>query len=226
MQLIKGIEQPVYAFKPDGSKELMSATQAIQAGIKTMTPVTGKEVGEDTMLTNRLGDVRQKLARYEQAMQKDISAKEKGNLAALLDAQKLRIGAFGTEFPVARFDAAMNAENLKDLSPAARDQLVAYRNMREALVGYNRVLSGSARSGEKQFEVSEQTIPDPSTADRDMASRSFRDFRENLGVVGQGLPRIPGVKSPEEIESQVTNPATSQPKKSTSKAAKYGVEIP
>ncbi len=103
-----------------------------------------------------------------------------------------------------RFDAMLQSENLRSLSPAARDQLVAYRNALEALTGYSRVLTGSGRSSDKTMELQAQTLPDPSITDRDFAMRSLNAFRQNLQVVGQGLPNIPGVKTPDEWEQDVT----------------------
>jgi hypothetical protein len=206
-QAIEGTVKPVYAYDPKtNSTSLMSQTDAQQAGLKSITPVTEKEVRDDTMLINRLSDVRQKIARYEQSLQQPVNSKDQGNMAALLDSEKLRIGAFGTEFPAARFDAVLNKENLQSLSPSARDQIVAYRNVREAIVGYQRVLSGSGKSSDKALELNEQTMPDPAIADHDFATRSINQFKENLKIVGQGLPNIPGVKTPEQWENEITQP--------------------
>lgn len=204
-QMIQGMTEPVYAYLPNGQKQLMSKTEALQGGVRTMVPVSETAIANDTMLINRLSDVRQKIAQYEQSLQKPVSAKDKGNMAALLDQEHLK-GPFGIEFPTGRFDAALNAENLRGLSPNARDQLVAYRNAREALVGYNRVLSGSGKSSDTSLQLNEQTMPDPSITDRDYSARSIGAFKQNLEVVGQGLPKIPGVSSPEEWERQVTQP--------------------
>lgn len=206
-QAIEGMTKPVYAFAPDGSKSLMSQTDAMKAGVKTMVPVTEKALSDDTMLINRLGDVRQKIARYEQSMQTEISDKDRGNMAALISHSGFKVGAFGTEIPMDRLNAALQAENLQGLSPAARTQLVAYKNAMEAMVGYQRVLSGSGRSSEQAMNLNIGTLPDPSISDKAMAKESFGQFKENLGIVGQGLPKIPGIKSPEEVERQVTQPA-------------------
>ena len=203
---MEGMAKPVYAFNPQtNSKDLMSQSEAIARGIKVMTPVTGKEVSDDTMLINRLGDVHQKIAEYQQALQKPIDAKDQGNLAALLGTQGVKLGAFGTEIPMDRVNAALSKENLSGLSANARDQLVAYRNAREALTGYTRVLSGSGRSSDKTLELQEQTLPIPSITDPDFSKRSLDAFRQNLQVVGQGLPNIPGIKSPEQWEQEITN---------------------
>lgn len=228
MQLIKGIEQPVYAFHPDGTKELMSSTDAIKAGLHTMMPVGAKEVSDDTMLINRLGDVRQKISQYEQNLAnlgKTVSSKDQGNIAGLLDKGGFKVGAFGTELPMSRLNAALDKENIKGLSEDAKKLLVSYYNARESMQGYQRVLSGSGRSNEKAMELNLDALPNPATTDSDFAAESMKQFRQNLQVVGQGLPKIPGVKSPEEFEAQATGSSSANAQKKT-KASKYGVEIP
>ncbi len=205
-QLVEGMEKPVYAFVPqkDGTvaKQLMSATDALQAGIKTMMPVGAKEVSDDTMLINRLGDVHQKIAQYEQNLQNlgtTISSKDQGNIAALLGKQSFKLGAFGSELPVDRLNAALDKENIKGLSPDAKKLLVSYYNARESMQGYSRVLSGSGRSNEMAMQLNLDALPNPGTTDKPTAQESLTQFKQNLGVVGQGLPKIPGVKSPEEF---------------------------
>ena len=207
------MEKPVYAMDANGGKTLMSATDALQlraqGKVTTMLPVYEKQVGDDIMLNNRLGDVRQKIAQYEQVMQKDLSSSDKGNIAGLLGTKGLKLGAFGTELPLDRVNAALNAENIKNLSPQGRDALIAYRNAREAMLGYQKVLSGSSRSSDRVFEINDQTLPDPSITDKDFTARSIQAFKQNLHVVGQGLPTIPGVKSPDQIEKEAAPPTPS-----------------
>jgi hypothetical protein len=206
-QLVEGLAHPVYAVQPDGTKKLMSETTAIQSGLRTMLPVTAKEVGDDTMLINRLGDVHQKIAQYEQNLAnlgKTVTPGEQGNIAGLIDSDKFKVGAFGTEVPVNRLNALLDRENLSGLSSDARKLLVSYYNARESIVGYQRVLAGSARGGEKQMDLNLDTLPNPGVADASFAAEGIKQFKQNLRVVGQGLPQIPGVKSPEEIEREVT----------------------
>jgi hypothetical protein len=208
-QLIEGIAQPVYAIGPNGQKVLMSKTDAIQQGIRSMLPVTEKEVGDDTMLINRLGDVRQKIARYDQALQAPLSDADRGNIAGLIGKDKLKVGAFGSELPVDRLNSMLASENIRNLSENGKKALIAYYNARESMSGYQRVLSGSGRSSDTTMELNLDALPNPATADPEYSKESLKQFRENLDVVGQGLPKIPGVKSPEEIERQVTQPAAS-----------------
>lgn len=211
-QAVEGMAKPVYAMDATGKKVLMSQTDALKAGSKVILPVNEKQVGDDIMLNNRLGDVRQKIAQYEQVMQNDLSSSDKGNIAGLLGTKGLKLGAFGTELPLDRVNAALSEENLKGLSSQGRDALIAYRNAREAMLGYQKVLNGSSRSSDKVYEINDQTLPDPSISDKDFTARSIRAFKQNLHVVGQGLPTIPGVKSPDEIEQEATAPAPTTPK--------------
>jgi hypothetical protein len=209
-QLIQGMTEPVYAYVQQAGgqpqKTLMSKTDALQAGIKTMLPVTEKEVGEDTMLINRLSDVHQKISRYENAMQNwNMNASDRAAVQRLTQSDKFKLGIWGAEVPVDEFNKAIDQLHIKNLSGPARDALVAYYNAHEAMVGYNRVLSGSGKSSDKALQLQGDTLPDISTADHDMATRGFRDFKENLNVVGQGLPSIPGVKSPEEWDASPTS---------------------
>src|SRR5262249_34385211 len=77
-----------------------------------------------------------------------------------------------------------------------------YYNAREALTGYNRVLTGSGRSSEKTLELQLQTLPDPAISDDSYAAKSLNAFKQNLTVVDQGIPHIPGIKHPSDWEQQ------------------------
>jgi hypothetical protein len=154
--------------------------------------------------------VHQKLTEYEQALQKPVSPADKRNMAALLGTDVKAVGGtsiggihFGGTIPMDRINQVFDSGALNDLSSNARDQLIAYRNMREALVGYKTVLSGSSRGSDKQMELLDQAIPIPSITNADYSTRALNAFRGNLRVVGQGLPTLPGIKSPQQIEQEV-----------------------
>ncbi|MGH9505227.1 MAG: hypothetical protein ACRD20_20430 [Terriglobales bacterium] len=212
-QLVEGMGKSVYAFNPDGSRELMSQTDALKKGL-TMVPVTEKNVGDDIQLVNRLGDVRQKLARYEQSLSNigtSVNSVDQSNLAALIGKDSLKVdlkgGAFGTELPMSRVNALLQKENISNLSDDAKKLLVSYYNARESMQGYQRVLSGTGRANEKAMELNLDALPNPGTSDKAYAGEALKQFRENLGIVGQGLPKIPGIKSPEQIESEAASSA-------------------
>lgn len=208
-QLVEGMEKPVWALDAQGNRTLMSATDAIKSGVRTMVPTNDKDVTDAIMLNNRLGDVRQKIARYEQALGglgTTVSAADQGNIAALIGKGAVKVGAFGTELPMDRLNAALQKENISGLSDDAKKLLVSYYNARESMQGYQRVLSGTGRANEKAMELNLDALPNPATSDKSYAAESLKQFRENLGIVGQGIGRIPGIKTPEEIEAGALSP--------------------
>lgn len=224
-QLMEGMTQPGYAFNPaTGQTQLTDKTAYLQSGgkLQAFRSVGEKDVREDTMLTNRLGDVHQKVAEYEQALQKPVSDKDQSNIAALLGVDKTKLalhpggellGALKLEVPMDRIDAALNKENLANLSANARDQLVAYKNVREAMMGYKTVLSGSARGSDKSMDLLTDALPNPAITDSDFSSRSMGAFKQNLRIVGQGLPVLPGIKTPAQIEAEIAQGQNDQTKK-------------
>lgn len=202
-QLMEGLVKPVYAFDPQtNQKTLMSQTDALQKGLKVIEPVTAKEVGEDTTLNNRLADVHQKIARYEADMNKPLPASDKYVMSKILADDKFKAGAFGTELPVDFLNKLDQARNLGNISKDAQQRLVNYYNARESMQGYQRVLSGSSRGGEKAMQLNLDALPNP-IAPEDYSKRSLGAFRENLQIVGQGLPVIPGVKTPDQWEQGI-----------------------
>jgi hypothetical protein len=222
-QLMEGMTRPGYAFNPaTGQTQLTDQTQYLQSGGKLMgfRPITEKDVRDDTMLTNRLGDVHLKLQAYEEALKNRLSEKEKNDIAGLLGegvkgATGAKVGflGVGAVIPMARLDQLMDSASLAELGPNARDQLIAYKNMREAMIGYKTVLSGSARGSDKQMELLEAMVPSPAVTDRDYSQRSINAFRGNLNIVGQGLPQLPGIKGAAdwEIEQRQRRQGFSRP---------------
>lgn len=208
---LEGIDQPVYALDTNPAsptynrKKLMNRTAAQAAGMPITMPVTSNEVQGDTVALNRLGDVHNKITAYEQAMQKDLSTngmfsqKDTTTMAQILGDDKFKLGAFGVELPVDWLNKLGQKGLAEKLSPAAQDRLVGYYNAREAMNGYNRVLSGSSKGSDKSMELNLDTLPQPITP-TDFSNKLTTAFKQNLKIVGQGFPIIPGVKRPEEWE--------------------------
>jgi hypothetical protein len=211
--LLEGYTRPGYAFNPTtGLTQLTNQSDYLRSGgqLQAFRPVGEKDVRDDALMISRLGDVHQKLAEYEQALQKPVSPADKRNMAALLGTDVKAAGGtsiagihVGGLIPMDRINQIFDSGALADLSPNARDQIVAYKNMREAMVGYKTVLSGSARGSDKQMDLLDSALPNPAITDSDYSRRSLNAFRGNLRVVGQGLPQLPGIKSPQQIEDEV-----------------------
>jgi hypothetical protein len=195
-----------YAFDPR-TQQTVAATQADAnaQGLTAWRKVGENDIRQDTLLNNRLSDVTNKINRYNQTLQTPLSDHDKGNVAGMLT--DLKLDTSGVSVPMDRFNAAVNAENLSHLDnpQAAQNRLIAYQNAREAMIGYQRVLSGSARSSDKSLEMNLATLPSPAMPE-DFSRNAIGQFKENLGIVSQGIPRIPGVQSPGDVERQFQQP--------------------
>jgi hypothetical protein len=189
-----------YAFDPK-TQQTVAATQADanSNGLTAWRKVGENDIRQDTLLNNRLTDVTNKINRYDQTLQTPLSDFDKGNIAGLQT--DLKLDTSGVSIPFDRVNAALNAENLSNMSPAAKNRVIAYWNAREAMISYQRVLSGSGRSSDKSLEMNLQTLPNPSMPE-EFSRNAIGQFKENLGIVTQGIPRIPGVQSPADVERQ------------------------
>ena len=189
-----------YAFDPR-TQQTVAVTQAEanSNGLTAWRKVGENDIRQDTLLNNRLSDVTNKINRYNQTLQTPLSDSDKGNIAGLQT--DLKLDTSGISVPFDRVNAALNAENVRNMSQAAKNRVIAYWNAREAMIGYQRVLSGSARSSDKSLEMNLQTLPPPSMPE-DFSRNAIGQFKENLGIVSQGIPRIPGVQSPADVERQ------------------------
>ena len=191
-----------YAFDPR-TQQTVAATQsdANAQGLTAWRKVGENDIRQDTLLNNRLTDVTNKINRYNQTLQTPLSDHDKGNVAGMLT--DLKLDTSGISVPMYRFNAAVNAENLSNLDnpQAAQNRLIAYQNAREAMIGYQRVLSGSGRSSDKSLEMNLATLPSPAMPE-DFSRNAIQQFKENLGIVSQGIPRMPGVQSPADVERQ------------------------
>ena len=193
-----------YAFDPR-TQQTVAATQAEAngQGLTAWRKVGENDIRQDTLLNNRLTDVTNKVNRYNQTLQTALSDSDKGNIAGLQT--DLKLDTSGISVPFDRVNAALNSENLSNMSPAAKNRVIAYWNAREAMIGYQRVLSGSGRSSDKSLEMNLQTLPNPSMPE-DFSRNAIGQFKENLAIVTQGIPRIPGVQSPADVERQFQQP--------------------
>jgi hypothetical protein len=185
------------AFDPQTNSYVQeTAAEAQSAGHQEFQKITAKESEENRMLGNRLADVGQKMQRYQATLQQPVSETDRGNMAGLMT--DLKVDAHGISIPFDRVNTALNSENLQNMSPVAKQRVIAYWNARESLIGYQRVLSGSAKSSEKSMELQLQALPNPSMPE-DFTKDAIGQFVENLRIAGQGLPRVRGITSGDDI---------------------------
>ena len=77
-------------------------------------------------------------------------------------------------------------------SQLTRDYVVNSLSLREAAMGMQKVLTGSARSNEAQIDALQATIPGLET-DSALARQKLGAFTQNIDLLRQGILRIPGL---------------------------------
>src|SRR6266851_2552752 len=199
--------EQVYATNQQGQRALMTKGDAIAAGFGYQKG-GAKQVQEDTQLNNRLADVRQKISQYEQSFQQPLdshgwfSSSDRSLIAQVIGDDKLKAGAFGATLPVDWMNKLGRSSLYANMSKAAQARVISYFNAREAIQGYQRVLTGSGRSSEMAMQLNLDTLPAPIDPES-YAGNALKAFKQNLVVAGQGMPILPGVKTPEQIEQQI-----------------------
>ncbi len=198
-----------FAFDPATQENyLTTRAEAANKGYQNFNKASSAQVENVRQLNNRLADVQQKIERYQGAANQPLSAGDKYAISKLMSDQHFEAAfkpfGVGVTIPTGFITELDRAAQANGLSDAGRNKLISYMNAREAMVGYQRVLSGSGRGNEKQMEMLLQTLPSPIT-DAAFANEGFKQFRENLRIAGQGLPKIPGVQSASDIENRNSN---------------------
>jgi hypothetical protein len=204
-QDIADTETPAYGVDKNGQTIAGQMSELKDQGAKFVRKVTQKEITDDTQLQNRLADVQNKIGEYENTLKAPLSPADRGRIAQL--AQDLKIDWHGVTIPTEALNAILNNESFKNLSPEAQDRLIAYRNARESMIGYQRVLSGSGRSSEKAMELNLQALGAPSDPEG-FSQKGVKAFKQNLKIAGRGLPKLPGLDTPDQVGDQTSSPAS------------------
>jgi hypothetical protein len=190
---------PVYAFDPKTNQTVLTTpAEAQTSGYTNTRKVTQPEIEKDRQLNNRLTDVATKITRYEGSMQKDLSSGDQQLLASALEDDQFKLGLAHSEIPVDWLNKLAKASYFNQMSPEGQKRLVAYFNAKEAMQGYQRVLSGSGHGSDAGMQLNIGALPNPLWKSSG-AQEGFRQFKENIPIAAQGLPRLPGVSNAADV---------------------------
>jgi hypothetical protein len=91
------------------------------------------------------------------------------------------------------------------LNPRAQAYVINVLELREAAMGLQKVLTGSARSNETQVKALQATLPgvEPNSG---IVGQKLTAFNQNLGMLAQGLPENTGI--PIQVRSVTNQPQT------------------
>lgn len=199
------MDDPVYAFDTKTKRTILTTRgEAIKGGMTVPRKVSETQVSKDASLASQLGDVQTKIEEYRNTFDVNdtpLTKSELYTIGALQDEMNAD-SLHGIPLPssASGFSAMIKAKNLDNLSARAMKRVIAYSNAIESLVGYKTVLSGSSRASDKSMELAAKTLPPPG-APADFGISSIDAFRQNLHVLNQRVPVLPGIRDPQEIES-------------------------
>lgn len=191
----------IYATDATTGDTVQTTPQEVaQSGGRLTNPrkVQQGQIAADQKISNRLVDVATKLNRYEDSLNTPISENERGNISGILGSDKFRLGAFGAEIPVDRMNQALDVENWNSLSPSARNRVISYYNMREAIQGYQSVLAAGGHGSDLGMTLNLTAVPSP-VLPEDVGREGIRQFKENLPIAARGVPTTPGQQSVRDI---------------------------
>ncbi len=196
--LLKGAGASVYAYDPNQKATVLTTqAQAQQNGMVNVRPVKESDIKGDTHDTRVLNDVATKANNVmESADALNQDPAQRAMIAWAIDQAskegQVRAGAFGVNLPTAWINNGFQSAEMMNATPATRDYVTNVLSLREASMGLQKVLTGSARSNEQQILALQATLPG-FEADPSMARQKLRSFTQNVDLLRQGIPRMQGL---------------------------------
>jgi len=188
-----------YAYDPQGGQTVLtSGGEAQQKGYVAFRPVKEGDIRKDTQDSKILNDVALKSNNVIKAA-KALDDPDQRNIIAQAITfadkdEQFRLGLWGSQLPTAFLNALGNSGVMRGATQQTKDYVVALLSLREASMGMQRLLTGTARSNESQIAALQATLPglEPNSA---LALQKMKAFTQNLDMLRQGLPTLPGITS-------------------------------
>jgi hypothetical protein len=194
--LLKGMQSPVYAYDPQQKQTVLTTqAQAQQGGMQSVRGVKESDIRNDLHDTRVLNDVAVKsnnMLDASTALDQNQIQRDMINWAMSQGENNLKLAAFGTQIPTGWINTLANSSNMNGASDLTKNYVVGALSLREAAMGLQKVLTGSARANEAQINALQATIPGLET-NGDFARQKLSAFTQNVDLLRQGIPRMPGI---------------------------------
>jgi hypothetical protein len=186
-----------YAYDPKADQTVaVTADEAKAQGLTTFRKVNQTQIAGDTHNASVLNDVSSKTnAVIQSASALDQNGKQRDIISWALGDNGIKIG-FGDHLALA-MDApvnnSLNSRNMGQASDQTKNYIIGVLSLREAAMGMNRVLTGSARASESQIKALQATLPgyEPNSG---TALQRLKSFAQNVDQLRKPIPVIPGVQ--------------------------------
>ncbi len=185
---------PVFAVDPSGQTVLTTKDQA--AGMTAVRPVKQSDIQAATHDNNVLEAVtRQMNSVTDSASALDQGQYQSSLISAALDSDKFKLGAHGfgagVEIPTGSVSDFFRNQNQKDASPQTLAYVTAVLNLREAAMGMNKLVTGSARASESQIQALQNTLPGYEN-NSGIVHQKLAKFAQDVDSFRTSVPVIPG----------------------------------
>lgn len=185
-----------YAYDPKNDQTVaVTADQAKAQGFTTFRKVNQTQIAGDTHNASVLNDVSSKTnAVIQSASALDQPQKQRDIISWALGDNGIKIG-FGDHLALpmdALVNNSLNSRNMGQASDQTKQYIIGVLSLREAAMGMNRVLTGSARASETQIKALQATLPGYEP-DSKTALQRLQSFSQNVDQLRKPIPVIPGV---------------------------------
>lgn len=201
-----------YALDPDGKLVLTNRAQvdkwnAADGGNRVFEEMKPDAVNKDRASLRQLNDIQKNVSAYQKAINTPT-----GPLEHVKAMQRIEAGINQSDVEKMGYltmGAAMNmmeqgevGKAWNELNPEERQIMLGYLRAKGAMIAYNRVVSGSARSNKEALEVEWANLPQPYVG-ATVANDQMKAMQENLDQVNMGYPtNLPAMKTPEEVREK------------------------
>ncbi len=184
------------AYDPKNDQTVaVTADQAKAQGLTTFRKVNQTQISGDTHNASVLNDVSSKTnAVIQSASALDQPQRQRDIISWALGDNGIKIG-FGDHLALpmdALVNNSLNSRNMGQASDQTKNYIIGVLSLREAAMGMNRVLTGSARASETQIKALQATLPGYE-ANSGMAIKRLQSFAQNVDQLRKPIPVIPGV---------------------------------
>jgi len=204
--------------KPDGTVELQYMNQAKAEDPKTKAvtqfePMSNADVKKDRDAIAQLNDVQTNVSKYRNAFNEQKDNIEHMDaihriMAGVTQNQSVVLSTLTLSALQKMVEQSEVADAWKELTPTERNLMIGFLRAQGAIIAYNRVISGSGRSNEKQLEIEEKNLPTPDVGGT-VGSSLLDSFQENIGVLGTKFPKnLPGLTKNVRQEIEKNAPPT------------------
>jgi hypothetical protein len=204
-----------YANDPSGKLVYASKADADKWG-STFEEMKPDGVNKDRGMIRQLNDIQKNVSAYTKALNGPTGPLEHVKAMQRIEAginpsDVEKMGYLTLGAAASMMEQGEVGKSWNELNPQERAIMIGYLRAKGAMIAYNKVVSGSAKTNKEALEVEWANLPQPYVG-ATVANDQMRAMQENLDQVNEGYPtNLPGMHVPENIREQTEGKAGGAP---------------